>query len=71
MESGTSEKEKLTDKLALSLAKATAIPAGKNLSTEEMESLVASLFSIEANGITPDGLSILTVLTDDELAKRM
>ena len=71
MESGTSEKEKLTDKMVLSLAKATAIPAGKNLSSEEMELLVASLFAIEANGITPDGLSILTVLTDDELAKRM
>ena len=71
MESETSEKEKLTEKMALSLAKATAIHAGKILSTEEMESIVASLFSLEANGITPEGLPILTILTDEELADRL
>jgi hypothetical protein len=35
-----------------------------------MDALVASLFAIEANGMTPDGLAVLTILTDDELAKR-
>jgi DNA mismatch repair protein MutL len=71
MESGVSEKAKLTEKMALSLAKATAIPTGKSLSPEEMEMMVASLFALEANGITPDGLPILTILTDEELAGRM
>ena len=71
MESGTGEKEKLADRLALSLAKATAIHTGKPLSPEEMESIVASLFSVEANGITPEGLPILILLTDEELAGRM
>ena len=71
MESLTSEKEKLTDRLALSLAKSTAIRAGKALSPEEMETMIASLFALEANGITPDGLPILTILTDEELANRI
>jgi len=71
MECETSAKEKQTEKMALSLAKTTAIRMGKKLSTDEMETLVASLFAIEANGITPDGLPILTVLTDEELSSRL
>lgn len=71
IESGTSEVEKLSEKMALSLAKATAIRVGKILSIEEMEALVASLFAVEANGMTPDGLPVLTILTDEELSKRM
>ena len=71
MECETSAKERMAEKMALSLAKTTAIRAGKTLSLEEMESLVASLFTIEANGITPDGLPVLTILTDEELANRM
>jgi len=71
IESGTSEKEKLTEKLAFSLAKTTAIPTGKKMSPEEMEAMVASLFALETNGITPDGQPILTILTDEELSARM
>jgi DNA mismatch repair protein MutL len=71
LEEGTSETEKRTERMALSLAKTMAIPVGKALTTEEMEMLVASLFALEANGTTPDGLSILTILTDNELTKRM
>jgi DNA mismatch repair protein MutL len=71
MESGVNETDKRIEKMALSLAKATAIPAGKILSPDEMETLVASLFAIQTNGMTPDGLPILTMITDDELAKRL
>jgi DNA mismatch repair protein MutL len=63
--------EKKSEQMALSLAGNTAIRGGKSLTTEEMESLVASLFAIEAHGLTPDGLPVLTILTDDELAKRL
>jgi DNA mismatch repair protein MutL len=70
IENGGSEREKKSEKMALSLARATAIPSGKIMSSEEMETLVASLFAIESNGMTPDGLPVLTILTDEELAKR-
>ena len=71
MECVTSAKEKQHEKMALSLARTTAIRSGKTLSPDEMESLVASLFALEANGITPDGQPLLTILTDEELAGRM
>jgi DNA mismatch repair protein MutL len=70
IENGAGELEKRAEKMALSLAKATAIPAGKTLAPDEMETLVASLFAIQSNGMTPDGLAVLTVITDEELAKR-
>ncbi|MDR2775686.1 MAG: DNA mismatch repair endonuclease MutL [Tannerella sp.] len=71
MESGVSEADKKIERMALSLAKATAIPAGKILPSDEMETIVASLFAIQSNGMTPDGLPVLTILTDEELAKRL
>ncbi|MDR2914146.1 MAG: DNA mismatch repair endonuclease MutL [Tannerella sp.] len=71
IECGTRAVEKQSEKMALSLAKATAIHSGKILTAEEMDTLVASLFAIEANGITPEGLPVLTILTDEELSKRM
>ena len=71
IEYGKPESKLTNEKMALSLAKTTAIPAGKILVTEEMEAIVAALFAIEANGITPDGLPVLTLLTDDELVKRL
>ncbi|MDR0697810.1 MAG: DNA mismatch repair endonuclease MutL [Tannerella sp.] len=71
MDSGVSEADKKIERMALSLAKATAIPAGKILSSDEMETIVASLFVIPSNGMTPDGLSVLTIITDEELTKRI
>lgn len=60
----------ITEKLSLSLAKTAAIRPGKKLTVEEMESIVATLFSSESNNLTPDGKTIMFVLTDDELEKR-
>jgi len=71
IESEKSQKDEKAELLALSLAKSAAIRSGKSLSVEEMEIIVASLFSIEANNITPDGKTIMSVLTDDELQKRL
>ena len=62
--------ELLCDAIALSLAKATAIPVGKSLTGEEMDHLIASLFSCQDSNLTPDGKTILTMLTDEELDKR-
>jgi DNA mismatch repair protein MutL len=60
----------MLESLALALAKAAAIRPGKTLTVEEMESIVAVLFSSEANNLTPDGKRIMFVLTDDELTRR-
>jgi DNA mismatch repair protein MutL len=65
-----SQKKENAALLAISLAKSAAIQPGKSLTVEEMEAIVASLFSLEANNLTPDGKTIMSVLTDDELSKR-
>lgn len=70
METGSHVSEEIYETIALSLAKAAAIPADKPLSAEEMEHLVASLFSLPSSTYTPDGKIILSILTDEELDKR-
>ena len=71
IDDGAGNAEIRIEKVALALAKATAIRSGKTLTPEEMETLIASLFAIESHGLTPDGLPVLTILTDDELKKRL
>ncbi len=70
IETGCEVQEEITQALALSLAKATAIPAGKSLSPSEREHLIASLFTASDSHLTPDGKIILTLLNDEELEKR-
>ncbi|MDR0796746.1 MAG: DNA mismatch repair endonuclease MutL [Tannerella sp.] len=70
MTSENSLKKEKSEMFALSLAKSAAIRSGKSLSIEEMEAMIASLFSMEANNLTPDGKTIMSVLADDELNKR-
>ncbi|MDL2244954.1 DNA mismatch repair endonuclease MutL [Parabacteroides sp. OttesenSCG-928-J18] len=70
METGCEVHEEIVHSLALSLARSTAIPAGKALSQEEREHLIASLFSASDPYLSPDGKTILTLFTDEELEKR-
>lgn len=70
IETGKKVDDKIRESIAFSLAKAAAIPAGKSLSPEEMDHLVASLFSCHDSNLTPDGKVIITMLTEDELDKR-
>jgi len=62
--------DEMAETLTLSLARSAAIRPGRPLSTEEMEEMVATLFSTESHRITPDGKPVLILLTDDELATR-
>lgn len=56
--------------VALTLARSTAIPYGKKLFVEEMEHLIASVFSSADSHYTPDGKLIVSMITDEELEKR-
>lgn len=69
-ETGCEQPEEVCRTIALSLARAAAIRPGKLLSSEEMDHLIAALFSSSDSNLTPDGKTILTLLTDNELEKR-
>lgn len=62
--------EKICEILAFSLAKAAAIPYGRALSAEEMDHILASLFSSSFSDSTPDGKKIVSIITDEDLEKR-
>lgn len=70
IETGCEVHEEICESLALSLAKAAAIRPGKILSSEEMDHLLATLFSCSESNLTPDGKTIISMLTDEELEKR-
>jgi DNA mismatch repair protein MutL len=56
--------------VALTLAKAGALRYGQSLSAEERDHLIAALFSSPEPNLTPEGKTILTILTDEELSRR-
>jgi DNA mismatch repair protein MutL len=53
--------------VALSLARAAAIPYGQVLSNEEMENVVNQLFTCSNVNYTPDGRSILSILPQSDI----
>ena len=55
------------EKLALTLARATAVPYGQLLSNEEMEAVTNQLFSCSNVNYTPDGRAILCILPQADI----
>ena len=58
------------EQIALSLAESAAIPYGRSLSPEEMKDLVSRLLRLPTYLRTPDGKTVLTRLSDDEINQR-
>ncbi len=56
--------------LANAMARSGAVKSVQALSSEEMETLVADLFRCSEPSFTPDGLPVLTIINNDELAAR-
>lgn len=70
IDTGCEVHEEICEAIALSLAKASAIRPGKTLSADEMDHLIATLFSCPNSNLTPEGKTIISMLTDEELEKR-
>ncbi len=70
IELDTKVDEEVASSMALAIAKTAAIPSDKILSSEEMDNMVASLFSCSDPNLTPDGKTILSLISIDELIKR-
>lgn len=71
MHTGNDLKDEIREALALTLARMTAIPYGRVLASEEMLLVVSELFATRAPGYTPDGLKVISVLSDGEIDKKM
>ena len=69
-EKGRDVKSDMHELIALSLAEVAAIPYGQLLNMDEMEKLIDDLFASSSPNYTPDGKLILSVITNDEIAKR-
>ena len=70
IETGCKVKDEISDMIAFSLAAAQAIPIGKPMSAKEMDHLLASLFVCTDSNLTPDGKTIMTIFSNDEIDKR-
>ena len=62
-------KKRILEHLALSVARSAAIPAGRTLSQEEMDFLVADLLRLPEPNYTPDGKTIITVIPMEQITK--
>lgn len=60
----------LSDKLALQMAKSTALPYGVKLGESEQKDLCQQLFSAAIQNFTPDGKRIISCISQEELMKR-
>ena len=59
------------EKIASSLARASAVPYGRHLSNDEMQELFDTLFASATPNYTPDGKAVVNIITLDELDKRL
>ena len=71
IETGLDVKSEIQEKLSLSFAKSVAINYGKLLTIEEIIDIVNKLFACATPNYTPDGKKIITVINDDEMAKKL
>ena len=70
-EHGGSSVQNVYDHLALSTARAAAIPYGQVLGNDEMENIINSLFLCANVNYTPDGKNILFILKQKEIEQML
>jgi DNA mismatch repair protein MutL len=58
------------ERVAASMAAASAIPYGKALSQNEMEDLFDTLFACQSPNYSPKGRAVISILTLDEIDKK-
>ncbi|MGI6242182.1 MAG: DNA mismatch repair endonuclease MutL [Prevotella sp.] len=70
-EKGVADINAVNDSLALSMARAAAVPYGQVLSNEEMEGIINGLFVCSNVNYTPDGKTILYILKQEEIEQML
>ncbi len=60
----------LKERIAKSMARQSSIKSGQVLTHEEMDELVGQLFACQVPNFSPDGKSIVSILSNDEIEMR-
>lgn len=68
-ETGEEIASAMHEKIALSLAKSSAIKRGQTLSPDEMDRIISDLFRLPTPAITPYGKQVFTILPLDNISK--
>ena len=63
-------REDMQQRIALTLAQSAAISMGKPLSEVEMEDMLRRLFALPSHRITPDGKTVIVLLSTEDIARR-
>lgn len=71
METGGDVKSSIQESIALTLASLTAIPYGRTLTSEEMLLIVSQLFASRTPSYTPDGQTVVALMSDEEIEKKI
>ncbi len=69
-ERGADTQREWREQIALSLAESAAIPSGKTLNETEMRDIVTRLLALPDYRHLPDGKTIVSLMTDDELSRK-
>ncbi|MDE7368909.1 MAG: hypothetical protein K2N08_03920, partial [Muribaculaceae bacterium] len=59
----------LNHRIALAIAKASAVTSTTDMTDVEVESLLSELFSLPSPGLTPDGLTVVSVIGFDDISR--
>ena len=68
-ESGEDLATGLHERLALSMARSSAIKRGQSLTAAEMDKLISDLFRLPSPGLTPEGNTVFTIINIDDISK--
>lgn len=68
-ESGEDLGTGLHERLALSMARSSAIKRGQSLTAAEMDKLISDLFRLPSPGLTPEGNTVFTIINIDDISK--
>jgi DNA mismatch repair protein MutL len=69
-ETGISAKKEWNRQIALTMARDTAVAYGKTLLEQDMSDLLKRLLALPVYTKTPDGKTVMTILSETELEKR-
>lgn len=67
-ESGGDVEADVDSMIAMGMARAAAVRAGHKMTQKEIEHLLSELFKLKSPAMTPDGLTVMTLISGEQVA---